>query len=482
MSDGAVAAPGLGQLEPRLERLAARGAALRGLLPQALGARTGRVALASILAAVALVVAFASSGPSILVPRSGAAFPTWEMGPLHALYGHLALSATTVDLGYSGLLLAMLLAYAAAVLAARSLSLRSVVVFAVAVNLILLIGPQLQLNDVFNYLGYARLGGLHGLNPYTHVINAESFDPVFRFSTWHNLTSPYGPLFTALSYPLAWLPLPVAYWIIKVAVVAASLGFLYCVYRCAALLGRDPRPVLLLVAANPIYIFYAVGGFHNDFFMLLPSTAAIALLLARRDRCAGAVLMLAVAVKFTAVLLLPFLLIAARPTERRLRVITGAVLAAIPLVAMSLLLFGLSLPNLSQQSSVITGFSVPNVLGILLGFGGTTEGLVRLLSLGAVVVVLVGLRRRDWVAAAGWSTLALIASVTWLMPWYIVWLLPLAALGQSRRLRAAAVAFTVFLVLTFIPETSSYLSSHGINTLSSPTDQAAASLQAKLQQ
>ena len=58
--------------------------------------------------------------------------------------------------------------------------------------MILLLSPPLQLTDLFNYLGYARLGGLHHLNPYTHVIGQEMHDPVFHFTTWHNLNSPYG--------------------------------------------------------------------------------------------------------------------------------------------------------------------------------------------------------------------------------------------------------------------------------------------------
>ena len=60
----------------------------------------------------------------------------------------------------------------------------------------------------------------------------------------------------------------------------ASLAFLGLVWRCARQLGRDPRVVLVFVAFNPIYLIYAVGGFHNDFFMLVPSMAAIALVTA----------------------------------------------------------------------------------------------------------------------------------------------------------------------------------------------------------
>jgi alpha-1,6-mannosyltransferase len=53
----------------------------------------------------------------------------------------------------------------------------------------------------------------------------------------------------------------------------------------------------------------------------------------------------------------------------------------------------------------------------------------------------------DWLLAAGWATVAMLLAVTWLMPWYVVWLLPFAALAGSRRLQWAAVALTLFVVL-----------------------------------
>ncbi len=209
------------------------------------------------------------------------------------------------------------------------------------------------------------------------MIADEIHDPVYRFTTWHHLHSPYGELFTVITYPLAWLPLPVAYWVLKVITVLMSLAFIALVGICARLLGRDPRFALLFVAANPIFLMYAIPGFHNDFFMLVPSTAAVALLLARRDRSAGAMLMVAVAVKFTAGLLLPFLLLAARPSFRRVRIIEGAVLAGIPLLGLSLALFGLSLPNLSDQATLLTDWSIPNLFGLVIGIGGGTHGLLQ---------------------------------------------------------------------------------------------------------
>ncbi len=275
--------------------------------------------------------------------------------------------------------------------------------------------------------------------------------------------------------------MPLAYWALKLIAMATSLAFIALVWRCARLLGRDPRFALVFVALNPIYIVYAIGGFHNDFFMLIPSMASVALLLERRDRSAGAVLMFAVAVKFTAILLLPFLLIAARPPERRLRVLAGSLLAAVPLAGFSIALFGPHLPNLADQSTLLTDLSIPNLVGLAIGVGGGTTGVLRAANVLLVLVVIYCLRRnRDWLSGAGWSTLALVASLAWLVPWYIVWVLPLAALGTSLRLRRAALVFTVFLVLSFLPQTGVILIDHGLNPMGSPVGQASKALQKKL--
>ncbi len=442
----------------------------------------GRIALGTMLLLAFTVVVFATAQNSPLVPRSALSFPHWEAGPLHHLFGKLTNNWDGLNMGLSVVVVLMLAAYGVALAAVRTFSMKMIAIWVVAIHIVLLMSPPLQLTDVFNYLGYARLGAVHHLNPYTHGMVAELHDPVFRFSSWHNLHSPYGPLFSAISYPVALLPIPVAYWVLKLFAVGLSLAFIGLVYKVARLLGKDPRFAVLFVAANPIYLMYAVGGFHNDFFMLVPSMAAIAFLLQRRDKSAGAMLTLAVGVKFTAILLLPFLLIAARPTERRLRVLLGAVLAAIPSVALHLALFGFTVPNLQDQSTLLTDLSVPNVLGDLLGLGGGTPMLLRLANLAVVATVLYCLRRkdRDWLAGAGWSTFALVLSLAWLVPWYVIWVLPLAALGGSVRLRRATIALTIYLVLAFIPVTGQFLADHGINPMGGPAGQASKTLQKKL--
>ena len=449
----------------------------------------GRLALASLVLAAAAVALFSTAGPSTLVPRSDHLFPGWEAGPLHAISQGLPNDPLGLSIGLSVIVVVMAIAYGVTLAAWRTLTLRAIVIAIVAWHLVLLLSPPLQLNDVFNYLGYARLGALHHFNPYTHAIGQEAHDPVYGFATWYGLHSPYGPLFTALSYLLPFGSLAPAYWTIKAATVLASLGFLALVWVCARRLGRDPRFALVFVAANPIYLVWAIGGFHNDFFMLIPMMGAIALLSAAPGsghrthyRWAGALLAIAVGIKFTAGLLLPFLLVAVPGWRRRLEIVLGVVLAAIPLVALSIALFGLNLPNLQDQSTLLTGFSVPNLFGLLIGIGGGTPGLLRLAKVAFVLAVLLLLRRRgDWISRAGWATVALLASLGWLMPWYLIWVLPLAALGTSSRVRRAAIAFTAFLIFTFVPVTSIYESQHGINLLSGAAGQAEQSFAQMLQ-
>ena len=466
---------------PRLGLWAARPRLGRLRLTVA-GPLAGWLALAALIAGCLAIVLVAAAGPSLLVPRSHLAFPGWLAGPLHGLVGTVQTDPQTLKWGFSAVVVAMTIAYGVALASARLLSMRMIVVAVVALHAILLLGPPLQLNDLFNYLGYARLGALHHLNPYVHVIAAERHDPVWNLTTWYNLRSPYGPAFTLLTYPLGLLPLPVAYWVLKAATVLGGLGFLALVWRCARQLGRDPRLAVLFVAANPVYLVYELGGFHNDVFMLIPAMAAISLLLAGRERMSGSALTLAVAVKFTAVLMLPFLLLAARPARRRLRLLAVAVATAVPLVVVSIAAFGWTTPNLSDQSSLLTNFSIPNLAGMVLGQGGGTPTLVHLASVCVVAVGVVLLwRRGDWLASTGWSTLALVCSLSWLVPWYVVWVLPLAALARSTRLRGATLALSLFLVLAFVPATPLVMSQLKLSTMRGAASQAALARQWRLE-
>jgi predicted outer membrane lipoprotein len=74
------------------------------------------------------------------------------------------------------------------------------------------------------------------------------------------------------------------------------------------------------------------------------------------------------------------------------------------------------------------------VVGILLAvaFGVTVIKLLRRVWQG----------RLDWIVASGWTAAALLVAASSLLPWYVAWLMPLAALGGDRRLWRASIAIT----------------------------------------
>ncbi|MGH3262252.1 MAG: hypothetical protein ACRDNS_09675, partial [Trebonia sp.] len=140
------------------------------------GHRAAQIALGALLLATLAIAVFAAGGPSILVPRAGQAFPNWEAGPLHDLGLRPISNPVTLGSVFSGVLIAMLLIYGVLLASLRTLSMRTIAIAVVALHVIVLLSPPMQLSDVFNYLGYARLGALHDLNPYSHVIRQELFD------------------------------------------------------------------------------------------------------------------------------------------------------------------------------------------------------------------------------------------------------------------------------------------------------------------
>ena len=95
----------------------------------------------------------------------------------------------------------------------------------------------MALTDIFNYINYGRMEVVHHLNPYTtYPILEPHGDPSYALSNWHQLLSPYGPLFTLLTFALVPLGVAASFWAIKVVLVAASLGTILLVWRCAELL------------------------------------------------------------------------------------------------------------------------------------------------------------------------------------------------------------------------------------------------------
>src|SRR5439155_15000673 len=278
--------------------------------------------------------------------------------------------------------------------------------------------------------------------------------------------APYGPLWVAITGAAAasgnlWVAVAVLR-LVALAGIALAVG---CARRLA---GHDTtgNPAWLAAAA-PLVLLHGVSGVHND--ALLAGLVVGGLALARRARwgvLAGVLLGLAVAVKVTALVAVPFavLLVARRRAQAGIAagatvgIAAGATVAFAAVTAATGLGLGW-LPALSHTAGLTQWTSPPTGVGMAVGYllrwagrpdlapvAVTVARAAGLLLLAAVLAVL-WLRRRP----AGWA----LAATALLGPVFFAWyLLPalaaLAAAPMTARTRdrlGLAVAALALLVL-----------------------------------
>ncbi len=331
--------------------------------------------------------------------------------------------------------------------------------------------PVLLSHDVFSYVDYARLGVRHGLDPYVNAPEAAPNDPAFAHVTWTETPSAYGPLFTLATYPLAWLPIWLAVAILKALAAASVLGIAWVVSRLATWRGVDPARAAAFVALNPLVLVHVVGGAHNDGLTMLLTTLAVAALVVRREASAGASLVASAAIKSSSLFVAPFALLAAvrdsmlmgrklaytssfRPINR---LVAGALGAAVVIGAAGYVAFGwewLHAFGLAGENQGRTShLSIPVTFARLTGID---EGAVRMAALAIFGVAVAWLlvrtwRGADWIRAAAWAGTGLLLATSWLLPWYLLWPLPLAAVARDRLLVLVLLALTAYQLGARIP-------------------------------
>jgi hypothetical protein len=382
-----------------------------------------------------------------MVPAAAADAPGWLLGPFR---GGLGLGAGA----YYALIWLAFIAYLCAFLGAPALSPRLLRGAAVLLIAIFAIAPPLLSQDVFSYIDYARLGVVHGLNPYTHVPTDAAADPAIAHVGWTESPSAYGPLFTLASFPLAWVSVPVALWGLKALAAASAFGLAALTARMAAPRGADPRRAFALVALNPLVLVHVVGGAHNDAAMMLLALGGCAAVLALREPGGGFAIASAAGLKLSATFVAPFALLG---SPRPARLLAGAAAAIAVLAAAALAAFGPqaldSVALVGENQGRVSNYSLPNLAAELLNIG---IGPVRTVALGAFLLLLAALlirvhRGGDWIGAAGWASLGLLLATAWLLPWYLVWALPFAAISRDDRLVAAVLALSALQLAARIP-------------------------------
>lgn len=339
----------------------------------------------------------------------------------------------------------------------------------------LLVAPPLGSRDVYSY---ACQGVVYaaGADPYAGGVADAGCPWLAAVSpAWHDSPAPYGPFFMLVAG--------------AAAIVGGSLVGTVALLRLAALLGvvlaavclpgvarhgGVPRQrALWLVLACPLVAVHFVSGAHNDALMVGLMVAGLRVVLERPGRllpllAGGALLGFAVSVKATALVVVPFAMLAAVPGAYRVRELVrdgGVVLAGVGAAVLAVTgLAGLSLGwvrGLARSGDSEQWTSPPTAVGFTIEYLGRAFGaswdavpLARTVGLGVLALLLIWIwwraRHGGWLLGAGLALAATVALAPVFHPWYAVWPLAVLAAAQARspsRWLTAPAATVSFLAL-----------------------------------
>lgn len=345
----------------------------------------------------------------------------------------------------------------------------------------MLIVPPLASRDMYANACQGAL--VHaGLNPYLVGVSAQPCPWLDSVSVvWRDTPTPYGPVFLVLAgLAAAFGSQAAAIVSFRVLAVLGVVAIAACLPVLARRVGAPTDRALWLVLCCPLVPVHLIGGGHNDALTVAFMVAGFAVLAAPSKSepskswavlvAGGALLGLAVSIKITIGVVLPFAALLAvgglraagwGGLLRRGGTVVGAALAV--LVAGSFASgLGLGwLTALSGAGESVNWSSPPTAVGLAVEAAGRWFGadlrvvpVVRAVALVllavSLLVILWRFRDRDPLVGAGLALLAVIFFAPITQPWYLFWPLVLFAVGTARARWLAGTI--VFAMATILPE------------------------------
>ncbi len=315
--------------------------------------------------------------------------------------------------------------------------------------------------DLLAYIGLGRIVSLHRANPYLHHYS-EFADHYLPYIEW-DITMPYGPVLWPIFALAGWLSqhsVLVSIFVLKLVWLLTHYGNCGLLYSLLKHCGLNAAYGLFLFGLNPLVLLELVANGHNDGLLILFALLALYTLQRRWYSTALLCALLSALVKLPGVFV--WAAVAAYLIwQREWRALVQGLVGS---VALLLILKATLFPTTAAWLSLLnTGTYIQNslhssVIGLARKFGGQlwlTENydwlyqLDRRISLPLFLCFCLWrvVKIRDLgslVRETAYILLALlIGYTTWFFPWYVTWLVPLAALTKVSWLRWAIVTFSM---------------------------------------
>lgn len=327
--------------------------------------------------------------------------------------------------------------------------------------------------DVFLYAARSRLLTSYGADPNAIPLNHFPADAWAGFTTgeWADNVSPYGPLWNLVAAPITALAgdhMLVALLGFKLLMLASLLLSALLIPRILARVeeggsgegGPWPGPAegALLLLWNPLVLWEGVGNAHNDLLLIVPLLLAMWAFVARRDTLVLPLLLGAGLLKYVTLPLIPLAIIAlwrraSKPSERwRLALRSLGLCALVLLVGLAPFYNPAAIARSIVEQGQTVATSPGNAIAGLLDEHLPRAAIIgweRIIGAAILLLVLFVLAERvrrspERLTRACFEALfALLMFATLnLRPWYMIWLVALAALIPAPWPARRAVAWS----------------------------------------
>ena len=334
--------------------------------------------------------------------------------------------------------------------------------------------------DAYSYLAQGALLR-DGFDPYS-VGPIENPNPLLDdvSSVWTTTPAPYGPAFILIAKFVTLIAgdnVVPGTILLRLCMLPGLALLIWAAPRVARHVGASGAVALWICVLNPLVIVHLMGGVHNEMLMIGLMMAGIALTLSRHHISGAALIAVAVAIKATAMLALPFMVWVwmRHLPGNRLRAFAVASAASITTLGVVLaVLSGLAgvglgwLTALAGSARVINWLTIPTAVANLanaiggaflpVSFYGVLDA-TRLIGMVVIAITLPLLwwrfRHTDREALQGiaWAMVVVVLFAPAALPWYYTWPLAVAsALVQSRPAIALIAGFSTWIMVIFKPD------------------------------
>jgi alpha-1,6-mannosyltransferase len=348
----------------------------------------------------------------------------------------------------------------------------------------LLLSVPVFSRDTYSYLAQGALLR-DGFDPYLvgPIDNPNSLlDNVSPI--WTTTTAPYGPAFILVAKFVTMLvgdDVVAGTMLLRLCMLPGLALLIWAAPRAARHVGADGAAALWICVLNPLVIIHLMGGVHNEMLMVGLMMAGIALTFGGRHIWGVGLIAVAVAVKATAGLALPFMVwvwmrhLRDRRGYRPVKAFaaataaSGLIFVAVFAVLSWLARVGLGwLTALAGSVKIINWLTIPTAASNLINAVGgllfpvnfyAVLDVTRIIGIAIIAISLPLLwwrfRHSDREALVG-IALVMIVVVLFVpaaLPWYYTWpLAVVAALAQSRQAIAVIAGLSTWITVIWKPD------------------------------